>query len=173
MKRPEPSEHHQYYGRYISKVPDGDIIRILEDGVERTLALLARIPAERADHRYAPDKWSIKEVVGHLIDTFAYRALCFARKDPAPLPSFEQEQYAQFSNASSRSLTDLAEELGLVRKSHVALFKSFDDESSVRRGVASEREFSVRAFPYIIAGHEIHHRQILKERYLPGVLDGG
>jgi predicted DsbA family dithiol-disulfide isomerase len=110
--------------------------------------------------------------VGHLIDTertFAYRALCFARKDPAHLPSFEQEQYAQFSNASSRSLKDLADELGLVRKSHVALFKSFDQESSVRRGVASEREFSVRAFPYIIAGHEIHHRQILEERYLPGV----
>ncbi len=107
MKRPQASEHHEYYGRYINKVPDGDIIRILEDQVEETLALLAGVPPGQADYRYAPDKWSIKEVVGHVIDTertFAYRALCFARKDPAHLPSFEQDQYAEFSNAASRTL---------------------------------------------------------------------
>ena len=169
MKRPQASEHHEYYGRYIDKVPDGDIIRILEDQVEETLALLASVPPGQADYRYAPDKWSIKEVVGHVIDTertFAYRALCFARKDPAHLPSFEQDQYAEFSNAASRTLPDLAEELRVVRKSHVALFKSFDATSWTRRGIASGFEFSVRTLPYVIVGHEIHHRQVLEERYL-------
>ncbi len=169
MKRPQASEHHEYYGRYINKVPDGDIIRILEDQVEETLALLAGVSPGQADYRYAPDKWSIKEVVGHVIDTertFAYRALCFARKDPAHLPSFEQDQYAEFSNAASRTLPDLAEELRVVRKSHVALFKSFDETSWTRRGIASGFEFSVRTLPYVIVGHEIHHRQVLEERYL-------
>ena len=143
---------------------------MLDDQVEETLSLLAGIPPEQADHRYAPEKWSIKEVVGHVIDTertFAYRALCFARKDPAQLPSFEQDQYAEFSNAADRPLPDLADELRVVRKSHVVLFKSFDEASWTRKGVASGFEFSVRALPYIIAGHEIHHRQVLEERYLP------
>ena len=170
MNRPQASEHHEYYGKYIKKVPDGDIIRLLEEQVEETLALLEGIPSGQADHRYAPDKWSIKDVVGHVIDTertFAYRALCFARKDPAQLPSFEQDQYAEFSNAANRTLQDLAEELRVVRKSHVVLFKSFDEASWTRRGIASGFEFSVRALPYIIAGHEIHHRQVLEERYLP------
>ena len=174
MQRPDPSEYHECYQRYVTKVPDGDIIGLLQAEIERTLALLRRIPAALADYRYAPNKWSIREVVGHVIDserTFAHRALCFARKDPARLPSFEEEQYAQFSNADQRSLKDLMEELECVRKSHLALFRSFDEEMGTRRGVASEREFSVRALPYIIVGHEIHHREILAERYLPAVLE--
>ena len=170
MKRPQATEHHEYYGRYIEKVPDGDIIQLLESQVEETLRLLATVSPERADHRYAPGKWSIKEVVGHVIDTertFGYRALCFARKDPAPLPSFEQDQYAEFSNAADRTLPDLAEELRMVRKSHVVLFKSFDEASWTRTGIASGFEFSVRSLPFIIAGHEIHHRTVLEDRYLP------
>ena len=163
MQRPDPSEYHEYYQEYIDNVPEGDIIALLPAELERTLSLLERVPPEQADYRYQSEKWSIKEVVGHIIDSermFAYRALCFARNDPARLPSFEQDPYAQFSNASRRSLPELAEELTYLRKSNVLLFKSFDEEMSTRRGIASEVEFSVRAFPYIIAGHEIHHRRV-------------
>ena len=169
MERPQASEHHVYYGRYIEKVPDGDITIVLDQQLEETLALLAKVSPAQADHRYAAGKWSLKEVVGHVIDAeraFAYRALCFARKDPAHLPSFEQDQYAEFSNAASRPLEDLSGELHLVRKSNVALFKSFDEASWMRRGMASGFEFSVRTLPYIIAGPEIHHRQVIEERYL-------
>ena len=175
MRRPAPSEYHEYYQRYIDNVPEGDIIALLPTELERTLALLERVPSEHADYRYQPEKWSIKQVVGHLIDSermFAYRALCFARNDPARLPSFEQDPYAKFSNASRRSLPELGEELTYVRKSNVLLFKSFDEEMSTRRGIASDVEFSVRAFPYIVAGHEIHHRRVLEERYLPGIFEG-
>jgi uncharacterized damage-inducible protein DinB len=173
MQRPDPSEYHDYYRRYIDKVPEGDVIVLLSSELERTLALLRRVPSERADYRYASDKWSVKEVVGHVIDserTFAYRALAFARNDPAPLPSFEQEQYARFSNASRRPLRELAEELEWLRKSNVLLFKSFDEDMWARRGIASDVSFTVRTFPYIIVGHEIHHRRVLEERYLPRIL---
>ena len=176
MQRPDPSEYHAYYQSYVDNVPEGDIIALLPAELERTLALLERVPSEQADYRYESEKWSIKEVVGHVIDSermFAYRALCFARNDPARLPSFEQDQYARYSNASRRSLRELAEELAGIRNSNVALFKSFDEEMSIRRGIASDFEFSARSLPYIIVGHEIHHRRVLEERYLPGVLQGG
>ncbi|MGH9462730.1 MAG: DinB family protein [Vicinamibacteria bacterium] len=175
MQRPDPSEYHEYYHRYIDKVPEGDVIVLLSTELEQTLALLGRVPSERADYRYTSDKWSIKEVVGHVIDSermFAYRALSFARNDPASLPSFEQEQYARFSNASRRPLRELAEELEWVRKSNLLLFKSFDEGMWTRRGIASDVSFTVRTFPYIIVGHEIHHRRVLEERYIPGVLAG-
>ena len=175
MQRPDPSEYHEYYHRYIDKVPDGDVIVLLSTELERTLALLGRVSSERADYRYQPGKWSIKDVIGHVIDserTFAYRALSFARNDPASLPSFEQEQYARFSNASRRPLRELAEELECVRKSNVLLFKSFDEDMWTRRGIASDVSFTVRTFPYIIVGHEIHHRRVLEERYLPEILAG-
>jgi hypothetical protein len=175
MQRPDPSEYHEYYHSYIDKVPEGDVIALLSTELERTLGLLGRVPSERADYRYASDKWSIKEVVGHVIDSermFAYRSLSFARNDPARLPSFEQDDYVRYSNASRRPLRELAEELESVRKSNVLLFKGFDEEMWTRRGVASDVSFTVRTFPYIIVGHEIHHRRVLEERYLPGILAG-
>lgn len=169
MQRPEPSEHREYYGLYIGKVPEGNIISILDEQLAQTLDILGNVSPERADYAYEPGKWTIKEVIGHLIDTervFAYRALHFARNDPAPLPSLEQDDWASASNASARSLEDLLEDFAAVRKSNIALFKSFSDEMWMRRGTASGFEFTVRAFPYIIAGHEIHHRLLLQERYL-------
>lgn len=175
MEHPEPSEYHEYYGGYIEKVGAGDILSLLQTENALTLALLRQVPLPMEDYCYASGKWSIKEVIGHVIDSermFAYRALSFARCDPAQLPSFEQEHYARFSNAPSRSLSELADELESLRRSNVLLFRSFDDETSTRRGIASGVEFSVRALAYIIAGHEIHHRRVLEERYLPGILEG-
>ena len=169
MKRPAENEYAPYYQRYISKVPEGDIIEILARQMEETQKLVKNLPPEKADYRYAPGKWSIKEVFGHLTDTervFAYRALCFSRSDKTALPSFEQDDYVAHGNFERRTLQDIAEEYRLVRHSNIILFKSFDEEIEGRIGIASGFEFTVRAIPYIVAGHELHHRGILREKYL-------
>ena len=169
IKRPQPDEYFEYYGRYIDKVPDGDICSILADELQTTLDLLGKVPPGREDFAYAPGKWSIKEVVGHVTDAervFAYRALSFARRDPAQLPSMEENDWAEISNAAQRSLPELADEFAAVRRSSITLFNGFDDEVSQLRGMASGCEFSVRSITYILAGHEMHHRGVLEERYL-------
>lgn len=169
IPRPDPSEYFAYYDTYVRRVPDGDILTVLAEGVAKTLALLDGIPPELEEYRYAPGKWSVREVIGHVIDAervFAHRALHFARRDPQPLPSMDEGDYARASNAGRRSLRDLADELEAVRKSSIRLFRSFDEATLDYRGTASGYEFSVRSIPYIIAGHEIHHRSVLGERYL-------
>ncbi len=169
IQRPEPTEYFEFYDTYVRRVPDRDILLVLEENLAETLALLATVPAELEEHRYAPGKWSVREVIGHVIDAervFAYRALHFARRDAAPLPSMEEGDYARNSNAGRRPLRDLADELAAVRRSSILLFRSFDAEMLGFRGTASGYEFSVRSIPYIVAGHEIHHRSVLAERYL-------
>ena len=168
--RPDETEYLSYYGRYISLVPDGDILTTLSEQLGDTLALLQGIPESRAGFRYAPDKWSIKELVGHLIDSeriFAYRALRFARKDETPLPGYEQDDYIRHASFDDYPLGELAAEFESVRRSSLFLFKHLEKEAWARRGVANEAEVSVRALAYIIAGHESHHRAILRSRYLP------
>ena len=168
-RRPAASEYAPYYGTYINRVPEGDICEILESQLARTLALLTKVGEARAGYRYAPEKWSIREVAGHVIDTeriFACRALCFARAEKSPLPGFDQDTYVHAAGFESRTLKDLATEFELVRKSNVILFRSFTEEVWDRRGVANNVEFTARSIPYIIAGHELHHAGILKERYL-------
>jgi uncharacterized damage-inducible protein DinB len=167
--RPTASEHDEYFGRYIGLVPEGDILEILDSERVETLTLLAGLSEEKSEYRYAEGKWSIREVIGHLIDSermFQYRALCFARRDPAHLPSFEENDYAKESNAHQRPLAELAEEFDLVRRSSISLFKGFDEEMTARSGKASVFEFSVRSFAFILAGHEMHHRGVIVERYL-------
>ncbi len=167
--RPQPWEYFEYYGLYVDKVPEGDVLSLLDEEHRETQRLLAEIPEQRADYRYAPGKWSVKEIIGHVIDServFGYRALSFARGDPAALPSMEQDEWAAASNAASRPLTALAEEFAIVRKSHIALFASFDEQVWQRSGTASGFEFTVRSLPYIILGHELHHLEVLRERYL-------
>ena len=174
MERPAPSEYAEYYGLYVGQVPDGDVLEILERGVGETRELLDGIPPEWETHRYEPGKWSVREVVGHVLDAervFAYRALSFARADPAPLPSMDENAWAVSSGAGRRPLASLLGELEHLRRSHVAMFAGFGDEVWDRRGVASGFELTVRAMPYILAGHEIHHRRVLAERYL-GPLGG-
>ncbi len=169
IARPDTSEYAPYYGTYISKVPDSDLLQILEQQRQETQTLLASIPEAKALTRYARGKWSIKEVVGHLIDAecvFAYRALRFARGDQTPLPSFEQDDYVREGRFDVRPLANLAAAFDHVRRATIALFRSLDAEALARRGVASNNEVSVRAIAYIIAGHERHHVEILRERYL-------
>jgi hypothetical protein len=166
---PEATEYPEYYGRYIAQVPQGKILTTLEQGLAATLALLGGLSPAQADFRYAPDKWSIKEVIGHVIDAeriFAYRALRFARNDKTPLPGFEQDDYMPYANFAERELSSLLHEFEHVRRASLDLFRHLDAEGWQRRGIASGGEFTVRAMAYITAGHEIHHRTILKAKYL-------
>ncbi|MGB7924273.1 MAG: DinB family protein [Pyrinomonadaceae bacterium] len=167
--KPDDTEYAPYYSRYISLVPDTNILTVLSSQSDDTLALLRGIPESLAGSRYAPDKWSVKELVGHMIDTeriFAYRAMRFARNDKTALPGFEQDDYIANASFDNQPLGELAEEFESVRRSTLFLYKHLDEEAWTRRGVASESEVSVRALAYIIAGHERHHIEILRSRYL-------
>ena len=169
MRRPEPSEYAPYYGRYIERVPDGPIVDILRTQVRGTLELLRALPEAKGAHSYAPGKWSIKQVVGHVIDAervFGYRALRFGRSDATQLPGFEQGDYARAGGFAARSLRHLTEELEAVRRATVLLYEGFGEEDWSRKGIASANPVTVRALAYIIAGHELHHVKILKEQYL-------
>ncbi len=168
-RRPETSEYAPFYQGYIALVPGSDIIKTVEDEGRSAATLFSSLREEQGTHRYAPGKWSIKEVVGHVIDTEriqAYRALRIARNDKTNLPGFEQDDYIPFSNANSRSFTDLTEEFASVRRASVLLLKSFDDAAWDRMGRANNFELTARAIAYIIAGHELHHRKALREKYL-------
>ena len=169
IPHPDSTEYAPHYGTYVSKVPEGDVLHILESQRTETQSMLRGLSDAQALHRYAPGKWSIKEVIGHVSDAervFAYRALRFARNDQTPLASFEQETFTPAGKFDARSLRDLAAELDAVRGATLALFRGLDGEALVRRGTASGNEVSVRALAYIIAGHERHHVGILRERYL-------
>ena len=171
MIRPNSDEYAPYYEKYVSQVAPGDITETLDQQLGSTLELLRGIDESRGGERYAPDKWSIKEVVGHLIDgerIFGYRALRFARNDQTPLPGFEQDDYVRDANFDDQSLADLATEFEYVRRSNIQLFKSLNEAAWSRRGKANDTEVSVRGLAFIMAGHELHHMQVLRKRYLGG-----
>jgi DinB superfamily len=168
---PEPSEHAPYYGRYIALVPSADILSVLETQIHETVQLLAGLTDQQASYRYAPEKWSVKEVIGHVADServFAYRALRIARADQTPIEGFEQDDYVRAGQFDRLSIAGLAAEFGVVRQATLRLLEGLPSDAWLRRGVANKNEVSVRALAYIIAGHELHHRQILRERYLEG-----
>jgi uncharacterized damage-inducible protein DinB len=170
--RPEPGEYAPYYETYISKVKSSDIVGVLEAQRLQMAHLFAARSERDGNFRYAPDKWTVKEVLGHISDAeriFAYRALRIARGDQTPLSAFEQEDYVRGGNFAERTLVDLAEEFDSVRAASIALFKSLHKDAWQRRGVASKNEVSVRALAFIVAGHELHHRLILEERYFPAI----
>lgn len=167
--KPEENEYAHYYDRYVSLVPEGDILTILGEQLNETLSLVRSIPESAGGFRYAPDKWTIKELVGHVSDTervFAYRALCIARGDERPLLSFDEKEYMRFAPFAHSSLEDLSGEFEAVRKSTLFLFKQLDENAWKRIGTASDNKVSVRALAFIIAGHEKHHCNILRDRYL-------
>jgi uncharacterized damage-inducible protein DinB len=169
IARPQTDEYTPYYGKYISLVPDGDLVEILRTQIGETLSLLRAIPEERASYRYAPGKWSIKEVVGHMADVeriMTYRALRIARGDATPLPGFDENAYVPAANFDARPLASLAHEFQEVRRATLAFFETLEPEAAARRGSANNNEISTRALAYIVAGHERHHVSILKERYL-------
>jgi hypothetical protein len=169
IPRPQADEHIAYYGRYISQVPDGDLVAMLRDQAMETVALLRTVPREREDYAYAPGKWTIKEVVGHMIDAervFAYRALTFARAPGTALPGFDENAWVPAGKFGRRTLADLLDEFQIVRASTVQLASHLDDEDLTNHGTANGAEISVRALLYIAAGHERHHVALFRERYL-------
>ena len=170
ISRPAATEYAPYYEKYVGKIPeDVDILDLLEQQLGDTIHLLSGVSEERAGHRYAPDKWSVKEVVGHMVDTervFAYRALCFARGDAGPFPSFEQDGYVANGGFEARTLRDLVGEFVHVRRGNLHMLRGLPADAWTREGVASNVRFTVRAMPYILAGHERHHVQLLREKDL-------
>ncbi len=167
--RPEAGEYAPYYEKYVAQVPGGDIIETLERQSADTLSLLRSLNEEQGASRYESGKWSVKEVVGHIIDcerVFAYRALRFARDDRTPLSGFDQDDFARAAGFDSRALPSLAGEYESVRAATLTLQPSLDAEAWRRRGTANDNEVTVRALAHIIAGHELHHVKILRERYL-------
>ena len=167
--RPEAHEYASYYERYVSLVPDADLVETLERQGAETLALLRGLDEGRGAHRYEPGKWSVKQLVGHISDgerIFSYRALAFARGDSQALPGMEQEEWMAGVDFDARTLSDLADEFEAVRAATLLLLRHLSPEAWARRGTASDNEVTVRALAYIIAGHEAHHVRILRERYL-------
>ena len=166
--RPAAGEFIPYYGTYISRVPAGNLTAILTAQRAATQRLLTPLDDARALHRYAPGKWSVKDVVGHLADAervFSYRALRFARGDAAPLAGFDENTYVPAGGFDRRPFASILEEFSAVRGATIALFGSLDEQAWTRQGTANAAAISVRALGWIIAGHEIHHVAILRERY--------
>lgn len=166
--RPEPGEYAPYYEKYISLVPGTDILGTLESQRRQTLILVCGRDDNDGDIRYAPDKWSAKEVLGHVCDTeriVAYRALRISRADRTPIEGYEQDDYVRNSPFAHRPIAELIEDYIAVRRATLTLFRNLDEQAWTRRGIANNNEVSVRALAYIIAGHELHHRRILEEKY--------
>ncbi|HLP15874.1 MAG TPA: DinB family protein [Bacteroidota bacterium] len=170
FEKPLEGEYIPYTIQYISLLPDRcDLPALLEEHLASALAILRSAPEEKLTWRYAPGKWTIKEILLHIIDTervLAYRALWLARKDGTPLPGFEQDDWVANSNANTRSIDDLLEELTAVRRASITLLKSFDAEVLTRKGTANGKPMTVRAVSFILAGHLLHHMNIITERYL-------
>ncbi|MEZ4793626.1 MAG: DinB family protein [Gelidibacter sp.] len=164
-----PTEYNPYYKTYLNQTKNLDLKTGLPSNHEQVLAFLKAIPKEKQEYRYAEGKWTIKEVLLHIIDTeriFAYRALRIARQDQTPLQGFDQDDYVAPSKANRRSFESLLNEYKAVRQATIALFDSFDDEMLVAIGTASNSPISVRALGFIIMGHENHHCEVVRERYL-------
>lgn len=167
--RPEPQEAAPYYSRYIDQVQGDDVLGVLESQVNEMLALLGGITEERSLHRYAPDKWSIRQVLNHVTDTervFVFRALWFARGFDHPLPSFDQEVAVPAARSDEISWGRHVEDFRAVRQATLTLFRNLPAEAWMRSGIASDNPVTVRALAYITAGHLAHHVAILRERYL-------
>lgn len=167
--KPEAGEFLPFYGKYIDLVEAGDIVSTLANQMSETQVLLKGLPASVGAYRYAPDKWSVNEMIGHLIDSeriFLTRALRFARSDSTPLPGFEQDDYVRNSSYEDYPLAELASELEGLRQSTIFFFRHLSEDAWMRRGTANGAEVTVRALAYIVAGHELHHRKILRTRYL-------
>lgn len=169
ISKPLPSTYASFFAGYISQVEEGDIVATLKNNQEQTKILLDSISEEKGSYAYAPDKWTIKEAIGHITDTeriFAYRFLCIYRGDTTPLPSFEQDDYVKNSNANKRSLSSLARELYAVREANLLMLEDLDESKLDFQGTMSGKSVTPRALLYMLAGHEAHHIKILKERYL-------
>lgn len=167
-QRPEATEYPAFYGNYVAMVKGDDPVAALRAETERLYAALDGIPESKGSHAYADGKWTVKTVLGHMIDAeriFSYRALRLARGDATPLPGFEENDYAKVAGSDARTVADLASELKDVRASTLRLFASLPADAWARRGVVNKGEVSVRALGFITAGHASHHLRVLQERY--------
>ena len=172
LERPQSDEHSSYFSRYVDLVPDGDFTQMLEAEFERDIKALEKLTEQQAHHRYAPDKWSVLDVIGHLSDAervFAYRALRFARGDETPLAGFDENTWMPIANFDSRELFSLLGEWRSVRAASLSLYKQLEPNAWLRRGPANGVTTSVRALAYMTLGHELHHRELLRTRY--GILE--
>lgn len=168
IRRPNKDECAQFFHNYVKEVPDQDIFQVLSEQQEEVARLFQSLNKHRALFRYAEKKWSIKEVLGHMIDAervFSYRAMCIARSDSGPLPAMDENHYVENGLFDMRPLASLSHEYYAQRTATLALFRSFSAEVALRRGIAGDSEFTVRVLAYIIAGHERHHLNVLRERY--------
>lgn len=166
--RPETDEYAAFYANYVSLVQETDVISALDNQASDLKNLTSRIAAEKENFRYAEDKWSVKELLGHLIDgerVFSYRALRISRGDQTPLAGFEENSYVANSNFGNAQFSDLVEEFTLLRQSNVLLFKNLPDNAWLLTGTASDATISVRALAFIMVGHVRHHINVLRERY--------
>ena len=168
MERPREDEYAPFYARYVALVPETDILAVLERQADEIRRLAASVPAERERHRYAEGKWSVREVLGHLVDgerVFGYRAFCISRGERAALPSFDENQYVEKARCDAIPLRELADELALVRRSNLVVLRRLEPREWDNVGTASGKTISVRALAWVVAGHPRHHVEILRERY--------
>lgn len=169
LQRPHKDEYAPYYESYIELVAEGNLIERLSSQLEKTLELLKNVPEEMGTYRYAPNKWSIKEVIGHLTDAeriMSYRLLRIARGDTTPLPGYEENDYVAIASFDNRPMKKLLSDFAMVRANTINLCESLSDADWLRRGTANNYVASARSIAYVIAGHELHHYNIIRERYL-------
>jgi hypothetical protein len=168
LQRPDTDEYGNYFARYITLVPEGDLLQLLKHQLEEVCAFGRSLTEEQGDFRYEPGKWSIKEIIGHIADTervMSYRLLRAARGDKTPLPGFDQDLFVQGAFFERRSITNLLDEFTAVRQSTLALLASLPEEAWTRNGITRDAEMSARAYAYVIAGHALHHYTILEKKY--------
>lgn len=169
MKRPESSEYNEYYSGYVALVTEDDVLEALEKQIDEIKQLLKSIPEEKGCHTYQEGKWTIKQVIGHLIDAeraFSYRALRFSKGDATVLPGYDQDLFVEKGGFNERSLHGLRKELTSLRKANVILFKNLPEGADMNKGNANGKDVSVRALAYMMVGHIRHHLNIIRERYL-------
>jgi hypothetical protein len=169
LNRPSNEEYNDYYGRYVDMVPEGHVEEFLARQLEETRRFLTSIAEDRGDYRYGPDKWTVKEVIGHIADTervMSYRLLRIARGDQTPLPGFNQDDFVQAASVQSCTLSACIEDYAAVRRATLTLMNGLSEEAWTRTGSASNSGVSARALAYIIAGHELHHLKVLRDKYL-------
>lgn len=169
IKRPQPDEYAQYAANYIAKVPDTPILETLEHLKESSYSFFSQLTEEQANYAYAEGKWTLKQVLGHMIDTervFSFRAFCFSRGEKAAFPGFEQDDYVNNGGFETRSIRSLADEFKAVREATMFLYNAFTEEQSLLKGTASNNPVSVRALVYMTAGHELYHLGLIREKYI-------